>query len=39
MALSAADIKFGPARRDARLNIAGQGGQLVGVQILFSVAV
>jgi hypothetical protein len=38
IAISAADIKIGPARIDARLNIVGAGGQLVGVQMLFGVA-
>jgi hypothetical protein len=38
IAISAADIKLGPARIDARLNIVGQGGQILGVQMLFGVA-
>lgn len=36
--ISAADIKIGPARLDGRLNIVGQNGHVVGVQVLFGVA-
>jgi hypothetical protein len=36
--ISAADIKLGDARVDARLNIVGQGGKLVGVYALFGIA-
>jgi hypothetical protein len=35
--ISRADLKLGPARLDARLNIVGEGGQLVGVQMLLGV--
>jgi len=38
IAISAADIKLGPARIDARLNIVGLGGQIVGVQMFFGIA-
>jgi len=38
IAIAASDIKLGPARIDARLNIVGQGGQITGVQMLFGVA-
>jgi hypothetical protein len=38
IAISAADIKLGSARIDARLNIVGTGGQIVGVQMFFGVA-
>jgi hypothetical protein len=36
--ISAADIKIGPARLDGRLNIVGENGHVVGVQVLFGVA-
>ena len=38
IAISAADIKLGAARLDARLNIVGQGGQIVGVQMFLGIA-
>jgi hypothetical protein len=38
IAISASDIKLGPARLDGRLNLVSANGEVVGVQVLFGVA-
>jgi hypothetical protein len=38
ISIAASDITLGPARLDGRLNIVGQNGHVVGVQMLFGIA-
>ncbi len=38
ISISAADIKLGPARLDGRLNLIGENGHVVGIQVLFGIA-